>query len=146
VAAIWDALRVPKEAAVSSDNTKAKHSGLVPFEPGKSGNPAGRPKGSRNKLGEAFLADMLADWAEHGQAVIAEVRADKPDQYLKVVASVLPKELNIKVNELDELTDEQLARQLAAIASQLAAAGVDFGAGTGAQEAPKPAPGVSTLQ
>lgn len=106
----------------------------------------GRPKGARNKLGEAFLADMLADWEEHGPAVIAEVRADKPDQYLKVVASILPKELNVRVNDFDDLTDEQLARQLAAIASQLAGAGFALGAGTGSSEAPQPAAGVSTLQ
>ncbi len=131
---------------MSSDNTERKQSGLIPFVPGKSGNPAGRPKGARNKLGEAFLADMLADWEEHGADAIATVRDEKPDQYLKVVASILPRELNIKVNELDELTDEQLARQLAVIASQLAAAGVDLGAGVGSQEAPQPAGGVQTLQ
>lgn len=85
----------------------------------------GRPKGARNKLGEAFLADMLADWEVHGIATIQEVRETKPDQYLKVVASILPKELNIKVNELDELSDEQLQRQLAAVVAQLADAGFD---------------------
>ena len=89
----------------------------------------GRPKGARSKLGEEFLQDMLADWKEHGAAVISAVRVDKPDQYLKVVAAVLPKELNVKVSELDDLTDDQLARQLAAIATQLANAGVDFGQG-----------------
>lgn len=93
----------------------------------------GRPKGARAKLGEEFLQDMLADWKEHGAKVIADVRLDKPDQYLKVVASVLPKELNVKVSELDDLTDDQLARQLAAIATQLANAGINFGQGTGAQ-------------
>lgn len=106
----------------------------------------GRPKGARNKLGEEFLQDMLSDWKEHGVAVIQAVRAEKPDQYLKVVASVLPKELNVKVSELDDLTDDQLARQLAAIASQLANAGVDFGQGIGAQTAPKQTGKVSTLQ
>lgn len=100
------------------------------FKPGNSG----RPKGSRNKLGEAFLADMLADWEQNGPEVIQKVRADKPDQYLKVVASILPKEMNLRVGEFDELTDEQLARQLASIASQLANAGVSIGEGIAAPE------------
>jgi hypothetical protein len=38
--------------------------------PFKSGNP-GRPKGSRNKLGEAFLDALHADWQEHGTEAIA---------------------------------------------------------------------------
>lgn len=119
---------------------------LTPWEPGQSGNPAGRPKGARTKLGEEFLQDMLTDWKAHGIEVIEKVRAEKPDQYLKVVASVLPKELNVKVSELDDLTDDQLARQLAAIASQLANAGIDFGPGTGAQATPEQAGEVSTIQ
>jgi hypothetical protein len=36
---------------------------------------------------------MLKDFSEHGELVISTVRADKPDQYLKVVASILPKEI-----------------------------------------------------
>jgi len=106
----------------------------------------GRPKGARSKLGEAFLQDMLADWSENGKVVIEAVRTEKPDQYLKVVASILPKEMNLRVNDFDELTDEQLARQLASIATQLANAGFGIGEGTGPQEAPSPAATVSTLQ
>lgn len=111
----------------------------------KPGNP-GRPKGARNKLGEEFLQDMLADWTENGKAVIEAVRADKPDQYLKVVASILPKEMNLRVNDFDDLTDDQLARQLAAIASQLARAGVAIGEGVGTPEAPEQPGELPTIQ
>jgi hypothetical protein len=31
---------------------------LKPFAPSESGNPAGRPKGSRHKISEAFIAPL----------------------------------------------------------------------------------------
>lgn len=83
-----------------------------PFEPGQSGNPAGRPKGARSKLGEAFIEDMLADWEANGPAAIVTVRTDKPEVYLKVVASILPKDLNVNFNPSDGMTDEQLIERI----------------------------------
>lgn len=106
----------------------------------------GRPKGARNKLGEEFLQDMLADWKENGVAAIKAARLENPLGYVKVTASILPRELNLRVSEFDELTDEQLARQLAAIASQLANAGVIIGERVGAQESPQQVSGISTIQ
>lgn len=80
------------------------------FVTGNSGG--GRPKGSRNKLGEAFIEAMHDDFNAHGPAVIARVRDEKPDQYLKVIASILPKDLNVNINNMDDLTDDQLVRRI----------------------------------
>lgn len=90
---------------------------LTPWKEGQSGNPAGRPKGSRNKLGEAFIQAMYEDWQKNGEAVIQQVRAEKPDQYLKVVASILPKELHVKDATLGDLTDDELLELLASVRS-----------------------------
>ena len=87
------------------------------FKPGVCPNPSGRPKGSRNKLGEAFIEALYADFTEHGVAAIETVRAEKPDQYLKVVASILPKEL--KVTTEIELNDEQLDQRIRQLAAAL---------------------------
>jgi hypothetical protein len=84
----------------------------------KPGNP-GRPKGARNKLGEAFLEAMHADFEEHGANVIETVRKEKPDQYLKVVASILPKDLNVNINSMDDLTDEQLIQRIRSLDSAI---------------------------
>lgn len=93
------------------------------FKPGQSGNPAGRSKGSRNKLGEEFVKDILADWQEHGIETIKKVREDRPADYLKVVASILPKDINFRVGDLEDLSDDELAGELATIAAQLAGEG-----------------------
>lgn len=81
------------------------------FLPGNNGGP-GRPKGARNKLGEAFLDDMLTDWQQHGPAAIVQVRTEKPDAYLKVVASILPRDLNVNLNPMQEATDDELVQRL----------------------------------
>lgn len=76
------------------------------FQPG---NP-GRSKGSRNKLGEDFIAALHEDFQEHGVAAIVAVRQEKPDAYIKVIASILPREL--KVTTENDLTDDQLIERI----------------------------------
>lgn len=106
------------------EDTPTKHRGLMePWKPGQSGNPAGRPKGSRSKLGEAFIEAMHDDFAEHGKAVIETVRAEKPDQYLKVIASMLPKELHVTDMTLEDMSDNELIDLLAAVRSLTAGDG-----------------------
>lgn len=87
------------------------------------GNSYGAGKGSRERLAKAFLADMMADWAEHGRDVIARVRDEKPERYLQIVAQFVPKELKVEVGELDEMSDEELRQALAATLNELAETG-----------------------
>jgi Family of unknown function (DUF5681) len=67
------------------------------FKPGQSGNPKGRPKGARNRLGTQFLEALEADFNKFGPQAIGLVREKKPEVYIKVVADLLPKEANINV-------------------------------------------------
>lgn len=115
-------------------NNNAEKTRGRPFVPGQVANPAGRPKGARSKLGEAFIEALHEDFQENGVAAIEAVRTDKPDQYLKVIASILPKELNVNVKDTDGMTDDELIarvrrlddaiRPFLALASE---AGVDGG-------------------
>ena len=98
-----------------SENTQPKRVIGVPFQPG---NP-GRPKGSRNKLGEDFVRALSEDFQEHGLKAIVQVRQDDPSAYLKVIAQVVPKELNIKHDAFDGVSDEQIAALVAAARSAL---------------------------
>ena len=113
----------PKDAADTSASAEPKHSGLIPFKPGQSGNPAGRTKGSRNKLGEAFITALHNDFQAHGVEVIETVRTERPHEYLKVVASLLPKQVEIKEGAFDGISDDDLAALVVAAKSALGIAG-----------------------
>ena len=45
----------------------------------------GRPKGSRNKLGEDLIVALTEDFAKHGKRAIETVRQDRPAAYLKLM-------------------------------------------------------------
>jgi hypothetical protein len=76
--------------------SKRLHDKLKPaWEPGQSGNPAGRPKGSRNKLEEAFLRDLHTAWGEFGIEAIKTVAKDDPASFLRVIAGLMPKQAQV---------------------------------------------------
>jgi hypothetical protein len=83
--------------AAHGESAPKKHRGLRPaWRPGQSGNPAGRPRGARNKLSEAFLADLLADYQAHGRAAIQACRLKSPEGYLRIVVALLPREIEVR--------------------------------------------------
>jgi hypothetical protein len=83
------------------------------FQPGNDGHGAGRPAGSRNKLQGDFLKALAEDFAMHGAGVIKIARIEKPVEYLKVIASVLPRELIVDQGVLADLSDDELAQHIA---------------------------------
>lgn len=71
----------------------------MPFIKGQSGNPKGRPLGSKHKLSESFLKALSDDFEVHGVDAIIKVRSEKPDAYLRIVADLVPKDVNITVEQ-----------------------------------------------
>ena len=67
------------------------------FLPGNSGN-GGRKPGARNKLGEAFLEDLLETWNDQGIEALRRCATEEPAQFCKIVASLMPRDLNINAN------------------------------------------------
>jgi hypothetical protein len=65
------------------------------FIQGSSGNPAGRPRGARSTLGEAFLEVLQQDFLKGGAAAIEACRVNTPHIYIRVTAGILPKEVNV---------------------------------------------------
>ncbi|WP_245477529.1 MULTISPECIES: hypothetical protein [unclassified Mesorhizobium] len=88
-----------------------------PFEPPDvTERPSGRPRRAKKTLADGFLEAIRADFRAHGAGVIAEVRTEKPDQYLKIVLSVLPKDLPrdllVNINSLDALSDDEIRQRI----------------------------------
>ena len=83
------------------------------FQTGNIGGP-GRPRRSRNLLGEEFVAAVHRDWAQHGAAVLARVRIENPGSYLRVIASLVPRDVIIQrtPSEFDDLSDAELVELL----------------------------------
>jgi hypothetical protein len=58
-------------------------------------NGGGRKLGSRNKLTTEFLDDLYAKWQKHGPDVLERVIRDDPAAFLRTVAQILPKEIDV---------------------------------------------------
>ena len=77
------------------------------FEVGHIGM-GGRPEGSRNKLTEAFYVDLHEAWKAKGAAAIDKMIEERPGDFVRVVASQMPKELTVKTPLVD-LSDDEIA-------------------------------------
>ena len=66
------------------------------FIKGFSGGP-GRKRGSRNRLGDAFLDDLRDTWAKHGKTALNKCAKDDPVAFVRVVASLMPKDVNLNL-------------------------------------------------
>ena len=118
----------PRTIGIKERNLKiANHPGVIrtKIKPGEVRNPKGRPKGSRNKLSEAFLRDFLGDWEKHGAKAIRLARKKDPVAYLRVAAGLLPKDFNLNVSseaELEKVLEKFDDEQLEAIFTAISAA------------------------
>jgi hypothetical protein len=104
------------------EKPKPRNPGWSNIRPAKKGevrNPLGRGIGSRNKLADAFIADVHDKWQLQGPAVLDETIKRKPWEFVKIVAGLMPQKLEI-TNKFQSLPDAELADALARAIKDLA--------------------------
>jgi hypothetical protein len=73
----------------------------------------GRPVGSRVKLEEIFVADMVEAWKLYGKEALATTAQKEPAKFAQIAATVLPKQTqNTRIHKLELMTDKELAELL----------------------------------
>jgi hypothetical protein len=68
------------------------------------------PKGSRPKLGEAFVNEIYVQWQAHGRAAVEWVIEEDPLGFLRLVAGLVPRQVEVSsTNPLEQLSDGELS-------------------------------------
>jgi hypothetical protein len=84
------------------------------------GHSPGRPKGVRNRLQSTFLYALAEDFEKHGADAIKICRVEEPARYVQIVASLMPRELEIEhQTATSDLDDEQLDNLITQIRQHL---------------------------
>jgi hypothetical protein len=69
------------------------------WKPGQSGNPAGRPVSSRQKISERLLSDLAEVWEAHGKRVLESLAISDPGKLAQIAYGLLPKDVFVRVED-----------------------------------------------
>ncbi len=70
-------------------------------------------------MAEDFTAALYEDFQQHGVSAIVATREGDPATYVRIIASLLPKEVEIK-RPLEGLSDDELMSAVATLQAMLA--------------------------
>jgi hypothetical protein len=103
------------------EKPKPRNPGWANIKPPKKGevrNPQGRGIGSRNKLADAFIADVYEAWQVRGAEAVEETIKRKPWEFVKIVSGLMPQKLEI-TNKFQNMADDELSSVLARAARDI---------------------------
>ena len=63
------------------------------WPPGQSGNPAGKPPGTRTAFSQGFIRDFALVWAEGGLEAVRKVAKKSPEAFVAIAARICPNAL-----------------------------------------------------
>jgi hypothetical protein len=93
---------------------------LIDEQPFVKGDPrAGRKPGSKVRLTNTFLNDVLDEWEKGGKDALRIFRIENPDRFCVMVASLVPRELML-APAASELDDAELDDMISRLREQLA--------------------------
>ena len=75
------------------------HPNLRPWPPGVSGNPNGRPLGSRSAFSAGFTRDLAEVWAEKGKASMLYTAEKQPATFFAVCARLIGPEVKLTIEQ-----------------------------------------------
>ena len=76
-----------------------KHVNGRMWPPGVSGNPNGRPVGSRSAFSAGFTRDLAEVWAEKGKASMLYTAEKQPAVFFATCARLLPNDVRVTVEQ-----------------------------------------------
>ena len=68
------------------------------WKPGESGNPSGRPLGSKQKIAEAIIRDISTAWQTHGATVLDRMATEEPAKFAQLAAGLIPRDLSVTLS------------------------------------------------
>jgi hypothetical protein len=73
------------------------------------------PSAIRGALGKTFLTRLAADFSRHGARIFPKLRKQRLQDYLKLVAAILPQEYRLKEVSFQDVSDQELAAMLSVL-------------------------------